>query len=307
MRRAVEQKKQPRRLFGPEPGKRYLAAVFDMDGTILNTLGDLTESLNHVLAERGHRHDFTERDVAAFFGSGAAVAMQRALAAEKGSTAAELASIGTPHPSFTLTGPDLAEAEAVRQLYSPYYNAHCNSRTAPYEGIPELLQQLRAAGIRTAVVSNKGDAEVQKLVRSLFPDCFACSLGNRPDRRRKPAPDMVLHALEMLGVAAEDTVYIGDSEVDLQTAANSGLACISVDWGFRERAFLEGCHPRPVHRILPAGNRVPAAGEQEILTRHAERAPATSFVAAGRSPFVSCCFQGWFPVTDGTGSPIRRP
>jgi phosphoglycolate phosphatase len=257
----VEQKKQPRRLFGPEPGKRYLAAVFDMDGTILNTLGDLTESLNHVLAERGHRHDFTERDVAAFFGSGAAVAMQRALAAEKGSTAAELASIGTPHPSFTLTGPDLAEAEAVRQLYSPYYNAHCNSRTAPYEGIPELLQQLRAAGIRTAVVSNKGDAEVQKLVRSLFPDCFACSLGNRPDRRRKPAPDMVLHALEMLGVAAEDTVYIGDSEVDLQTAANSGLACISVDWGFRERAFLEGCHapctvscPQEIGSLL-LGNR----------------------------------------------------
>ncbi len=262
MRCGVEQDKQTRRPFGPEPGKLYRAAVFDMDGTILNTLGDLTDSLNHVLAERGHRHDFTERDVASFFGSGAAVAMQRALAAEKGATAAELASIGTPRPSFPLTEQDLAEAEAVRQLYSPYYNANCHIRTGPYEGIPELLQQLRAAGIRTAVVSNKGDAEVQKLVQSLFPDCFACALGNRPERRRKPAPDMVLYALGQLGVSPADSVYIGDSEVDLQTAVNSGLACISVDWGFRERAFLEGCHapcivsrPQEIAALLLKGTK----------------------------------------------------
>ena len=138
----------------------------------------------------------------------------------------------------TPTPADRAEAETLRQLYAPYYHAHCREKTAPYAGIPELLRRLRRAGLRLAVVSNKGDSEVRELADALFPGCFDCALGVRPERRRKPAPDMIRLALDSLGVAASDALYVGDSEVDLETAARSGLACVSVDWGFRDHDFL---------------------------------------------------------------------
>ena len=222
---------------------RYRAVLFDMDGTLLNTLGDLTSSLNHVLAERGHRHDFTVRDVARFFGSGAAVSMQRALAAAQGVPLDQAVTIGAANlpagrQPYKLSREDRDEAETMRQLYGPYYHAHCRETTAPYAGIPELLQKLRRAGLRTAVVSNKGDGEVQELAASLFPGCFDCALGVRPTLRRKPEPDMIRFALNQLGVTAADVVYVGDSEVDLETATRSGLPCISVDWGFRDHDFL---------------------------------------------------------------------
>lgn len=235
---------QMARTAAPATGAKTVRAVlFDMDGTLLDTLGDLTDSLNHVLAARGHRHDFTVRDVARFFGSGASVAMQRALAAARGVPMGEAVTMGASvlpvgREPLALSPADRAEAETLRQLYAPYYHAHCREKTAPYAGIPELLRRLRRAGLRLAVVSNKGDSEVRELADALFPGCFDCALGVRPERRRKPAPDMIRLALDSLGVAASDALYVGDSEVDLETAARSGLACVSVDWGFRDHDFL---------------------------------------------------------------------
>ena len=200
---------------------RYKAAVFDMDGTILNTLDDLCASLNHVMAETGHRSDFTPGEVGAFFGSGAEEAMARALRTEGG---------GNTEPE---------EARRVFEVFRIWYPAHCEINTRPYPGIPELLTKLRAKGVKTAVVSNKLDAAVQALCKTHFSGLIDAALGERePVVRRKPAPDMTLAALERLGVPPSEAVYIGDSEVDLLTAANAGMDCVAVSWGFRSRDVL---------------------------------------------------------------------
>lgn len=214
----------------------YRVAVFDMDGTILDTLRDLNRSLNDALEAAGHRGDFPEEATKAFFGSGIRVAITRALALEQGFPAEKLDVIGTP------AEPDLGiseeEVERIRVIYAPHYQAHCNDTTGPYPGVPELLLQLRSRGVKTAVVSNKPDGAVQKLVEELFPGGFDFALGETAGLRRKPAPDMVQRCLEEFGAAPEEAVYIGDSEVDLQTAKNTGLPCIAVDWGFRSREYL---------------------------------------------------------------------
>lgn len=218
---------------------RYTTVVFDMDGTVLNTLGDLTDSMNYALEKTGHRHDFTEDDVRQFFGSGVTVAVIRALARENGTPLAELEQVGTENDSIS-AGIDAAEVARIQEIYTPYYAAHCDQKTGPYVGIPEVLRALREAGIKTAVVSNKPDIAVQKLVEDLFTGLFDLSVGEMEGVRRKPAPDMTEKALRDLGVTdKKDAVYIGDSEIDMQTAVNSGLDCISVDWGFRGRKFLE--------------------------------------------------------------------
>ena len=200
---------------------RYKAAVFDMDGTILNTLDDLCASLNHAMAETGHRSDFTPGEVGAFFGSGAEEAMARALRTEGG---------GSTEPE---------EARRVFEVFRVWYPAHCEINTRPYPGVLELLTKLRERGVKTAVVSNKLDAAVQALCKTHFPGLFDAHLGEREIVRRKPAPDMTLAALERLGVPPSEAVYIGDSEVDLLTAENAGTDCVAVSWGFRSRDFLE--------------------------------------------------------------------
>ena len=219
---------------------RYKAAVFDMDGTILNTLDDLCASLNHAMAETGHRSDFTPGEVGAFFGSGAEEAMARALRTEGG---------GNAKPE---------EARRVFEVFRGWYPTHCEINTRPYPGVPELLTELRARGVKTAVVSNKLDAAVRSLCKTHFPGLIDAALGERPDVRRKPAPDMTLAALERLGVPPAEAVYIGDSEVDLLTAENAGTDCVAVSWGFRSRGFLEA---RGAARIADD----PAALLREIL------------------------------------------
>ena len=130
--------------------------------------------------------------------------------------------------------------QKIQEIYTPYYAAHCDIKTGPYAGILEVLEKLRAAGVKTAVVSNKPDIAVQKLVNDLFTGMFDLSVGEMDGVRRKPAPDMTEKALRDLGTTdKKEAVYIGDSEIDMQTAENSGLDCISVDWGFRGRKFLE--------------------------------------------------------------------
>lgn len=195
----------------------YSTVVFDLDGTLLNTLDDLHLSTNAALAAHGLPARSLE-EVRRFVGNGIRLLIHRAVPA------------GTP----------AATEEAVYESFRAHYAAHCEDHTGPYPGIPELLARLRAAGVRLAVVSNKGDFAVQELIARQFPGAFDAVLGECEERgiRKKPAPDMVEAALERMGAARTGIVYVGDSEVDVQTAANVGCPCITCSWGFRTRDEL---------------------------------------------------------------------
>ncbi len=189
--------------------------IFDMDGTVLNTLDDLAVSVNYVLTRFGLPVHCTE-EYRLFFGSGIRYALQ--CAAPKG------------------TGEDMIDE--MLPVFREHYNAHCLDRTGPYPGIPELMRNLRNHGYKLAIVSNKIDSAVKELNAKFFHDYVNVAIGEREGTRRKPAPDTVIQALAELKSAKEEAVYIGDSEVDLQTASNSGLPCITVLWGFRDKEFL---------------------------------------------------------------------
>ena len=213
------------------------AVFFDMDGTILDTAEDLARAVNYAMGAAGHRHDYTKADACLLFGSGVQVAIRRALAIERGVDREALGVIGTPEEGEI--SPELAaETERIRVLYAPYYNAHCEEHTGPFAGIPEAIAALRSRGIRTAVVSNKPDSAAQILSKKYFAGAFDLSIGERPTVRRKPAPDALLACMRALNAAPEESVYIGDTEIDLQTAANAGIPCIAVTWGFRPEAEL---------------------------------------------------------------------
>ena len=224
----------------------YKAAIFDMDGTILNTLGDLTDAINYAMKETGHKYGYNEKIVAHFFGSGVYVALKRALSVANRFPEDRLDLIGTPDEPDDCFKDD-TEIERISKIYRPYYNAHCDVKTGPYPGILELMKKLRDRGIKTAVVSNKPDAAVQTLVSDMFPDSFDFSLGEKTGIKRKPAPDMVNECLRVLEIPREDCVYIGDSEVDFATGQNSGMHVISVDWGFRSHEYLASI---PVEKIV---------------------------------------------------------
>lgn len=193
----------------------YKLAIFDMDGTILDTLEDLESSLNFALTEAGCPVRKRE-EVRRFLGNG----MQRLI---------ELAVL-----------PDCPEEKKTKILerFKEHYKIHCADRTKPYDGILELLRTLRENGCRTAVVSNKGDFAVQELNQQYFAGLMDCAIGEKEGVRKKPAPDSVNEVLKELQINRQDAVYIGDSEVDIETAKNAGMDCIIVSWGFREREFL---------------------------------------------------------------------
>lgn len=190
----------------------YSTAIFDLDGTLLDSLCDLHLSTNVALAEHGLPARSLE-EVRRFVGNGIRKLVERAVPAGTGA----------------------AEQEAVYEDFCAHYAAHCEDHTGPYPGILELLARLRAAGVRLAVVSNKGDFAVQELVARQFPGAFDAILGENEAAgiRKKPAPDMVEAALARMGADRDGMVYIGDSEVDVQTAASVGCPCISCTWGFR--------------------------------------------------------------------------
>ena len=188
-----------------------------MDGTALDTLSDIADAVNVTLFANG-LPSRTYDEIRSFVGNGIQKLIERSV--PRGTDA-------------TLTAKVLAE-------FKPYYGAHCADKTAPYAGILEMLAALRAAGVRTAVVSNKADFAVQSLAKQYFGDLFDVALGEDVEKRpAKPAPDMVWHVLDLLGADKAEAVYIGDSDVDVQTAQNAGLPCIAVTWGFRDRACLE--------------------------------------------------------------------
>lgn len=193
----------------------YKAVLFDMDGTVLDTLDDLADSVNRSLAEFS-LPAVDPSVVRRNLGNGAAYLIEHCVPP------------GTPE--------DLCAR--VLAFYKPWYDAHCRIRTRPYDGIPELMQTLKAHGLRLAIISNKPDPAVQELAAAFFPDLLDVVVGESPRIRRKPSPDTVLEAAARMGLAVEDCVYVGDSEVDIQTARNAGMPCISVSWGFRDEEML---------------------------------------------------------------------
>lgn len=191
--------------------------IFDLDGTLLDTLADLAASVNYALRTH-HMPEHSLDDVRRFVGDGVRLLMIRAVPD------------GEQNPQF----------EAAFQTFREHYMAHSLDTTHPYDGIPELLAELKARGKRLAVVSNKFYAATQELCRHFFPDTIEVAIGEHEAEgiKKKPAPDTVIEALRQLGVTKENAVYVGDSDVDIATARNSGLPCISVLWGFRDRDFL---------------------------------------------------------------------
>lgn len=192
----------------------YDTYIFDLDGTLLDTLQDLATSVNYALRQH-HMPEHSIDDVRRFVGNGVRRLMERAVPE------------GAANPTF----------EAAFAAFREYYMEHSLDTTRPYDGIPELIHELKQRGCRMAVVSNKMMAATQELVHHFFPE-IEVAIGEHEAEgiRKKPAPDTVFAAMKQLGQGS--AVYVGDSDVDLATARNSGLPCISVLWGFRDREFL---------------------------------------------------------------------
>lgn len=189
--------------------------IFDLDGTLLSTLNDLASSTNYALRWAG-MPERTIEDVRMFVGNGVKLLMERAIPE------------GVDNPKF----------EKTYAKFREHYMEHNLDTTRPYDGVPELLHELKRRGKHLAIVSNKFYAATQDLAKHFFPDTIEVAIGERENIRKKPAPDTVLEALRQLNVSKEDAVYIGDSDVDIMTAKNCGLPCISVLWGFRDKDFL---------------------------------------------------------------------
>ena len=198
--------------------KQYDTYIFDLDGTLLDTLDDLTAAVNYAMQQHG-MPEHTREEVRQMVGNGVRLLMVRAIPD------------GDKNPLF----------DETFRTFREYYMAHSLDTTRPYEGIPEVLATLRQRGKRVAVVSNKFYAATRELCQHFFPDTVEVAIGEHEAEgiRKKPAPDTVNEAFRQLGVGRDNAVYVGDSDVDLQTASNSELPCISVLWGFRDRAFLE--------------------------------------------------------------------
>ena len=192
----------------------YSTFIFDLDGTLLNTLQDLADSVNYALRTHG-MPEHSQDEIRRFVGNGVRLLMERAIPD------------GAQNPQF----------EETFATFRQHYMQHSLDTTQPYDGIPELIHELKTRGCQMAVVSNKMMAATQELVRHFFPDIdVAIGEHEAAGIRKKPAPDTVYEALRQLD--PHDPVYVGDSDVDIETARNSGLPCISVLWGFRSRDFL---------------------------------------------------------------------
>ena len=194
----------------------YKAVLFDMDGTVLDTVGDLTDAINVSLEKFGFPAR-SQEEVKSFLGKGPA----------------HFVNCAVPE------GTDAATKQQVLAFYEPYYDSHCQIKTAPYPGIMELLHCLKNRGIQLAVISNKQEAAVKALAARHFGDLLALAVGTSDSIPCKPNPAAVLSAMGELGVEKSETLYVGDMDVDLNTARNAGIACACVSWGFLGRKKLE--------------------------------------------------------------------
>ena len=210
---------------------KHKLLIFDMDGTILDTLEDLEAATNYALKA----HGFPERtleEVRAFVGNGTLLLIERAC------------------PS----GTDEHKIRAVYETFTPYYNEHCCECTKPYSGIINAIEEIRSMGIKTAVISNKPDAAVHELCKDWFPNLFDFEIGARENVPNKPAPNSVNEIIARLSLKKDEVAYIGDSDVDVETALNAGIDCIGAEWGFRGREFL-----------LQHGAKVTVKNAEELL------------------------------------------
>lgn len=189
--------------------------IFDLDGTLLYTLEDLTDSLNHALSEIGCEEK-TINEVRNFVGNGVKKLVERATPN------------GTSHLRF----------EECLCIFKEHYTKNMYNKTRPYNGVAEMLDLLKENGYKTAVVSNKFDHAVKELCTRYFGDKIQFAVGENEIIKKKPAPDGVLEAIKKTGCTQENCVYVGDSEVDIETANNAGMPCISVDWGYKDKDFL---------------------------------------------------------------------
>ena len=190
--------------------------LFDFDGTLLYTIPDLADAVNHALVKFGYpSHDYPT--IQSFVGNGVRLLVSRALPG------------GEDNPDF----------KAVFTAFGEYYDVHCLDKTAPYEGIMEMLAELHRRGVPMAIVTNKYQAAAEELRQKFFAEYIPIIEGDVAGRERKPDPAPVRAALKALGAEAGEAVYIGDTEVDMQTAANSGLDFIAVEWGFRSLEQLK--------------------------------------------------------------------
>jgi len=194
---------------------RYDAVIFDLDGTLLDTLDDLADSLNHTL-RKNNMPERTREEVRAFVGNGIRKLMER----------------GVP------AGTEVSAIDKVDADFTEHYKVHCNDKTKPYDNVLDMLAKLKNNGIKLAVLSNKADYAVQDLCKRYFVGLIDVAAGEIDGIPKKPSPDGVYRVIDKLGVQAEKCVYIGDSDVDVITAKNSNMDCIAVDWGFRDKDVL---------------------------------------------------------------------
>ena len=202
---------------------KYKVAIFDMDGTILDTLDDLADTMNYCLG----KYQMPERsinEIRHFVGDGIHKLVERAVQ----------------------EGTEPVIIEKVFASFNEYYKDHCAIKTKPYAGIEKVIEWLRNNGVKTAIVSNKADYAVKSLCEKYFNGLFDYCVGDREGQRRKPYPDSVHTVMEYFGAEPKAVVYIGDSEVDYQTAHNAGVDVIMVGWGFRDEEYLLSIGARPV-------------------------------------------------------------
>ena len=190
--------------------------IFDLDGTLLNTLEGLKNSTNFAL-KKFNCPEITLEQTRSFLGNGVRKLIERAIPN------------GEKNPDF----------EKCLNTFKEHYSKTMYQKTVAYDGIEDMLTELKKRGIKTGVVSNKFDTAVKELCKNYFDGLIIVAIGESPDVRKKPTPDSVLKAMEILGAKPENTLYVGDSDVDIQTAKNTNLKSVGVTWGFRDRELLE--------------------------------------------------------------------
>lgn len=193
----------------------YNTVIFDLDGTILNTLEDLADSVNYALGSFGYPLRSID-EVREFVGNGIKKLIERAVPC----------------------GTDEQQTDKVLDVFKQHYGQNSDIKTKAYDGICEMISNLKKAGIKTAVVTNKAHFAAVPLCKKYFDGLIDVTIGEREGVRKKPYPDSVFEALEQLGASKQNTIYVGDSDVDINTAKNAGVDCVCVDWGFRSREFL---------------------------------------------------------------------
>lgn len=195
---------------------KFETVIFDLDGTLLDTLDDLMNSANFAMREFGFP-ERTRAEIRQFVGNGVGMLIKRA----------------APE------GTDDKTLEECLEVFRRHYSEHKEDNTAPYEGVIPTLLKLKEAGVKLGVVSNKFDKAVKELCKPFFGDIIPVCIGERENVRRKPCPDSVFEALKELNASTETAIYVGDSDTDALTAKNAGLPCIGVVWGFRDKDVLE--------------------------------------------------------------------